>query len=385
MNSRSLRIIAFLLVVLAALTACSAAPDSFSRDTDPFVTEASDSETNGKENTDTDDVTDGSSDSAAEDTDGQTTSADTQKQEPPTPPLPVFSEMVFEEAHKIGYTREAVGVASGSANGEIKRLEAQKTVLVVGESESWIRIKCGEELGYIPKQLVSYERPSNAIAASEASGGTVYPGDDRVVAIDAGHQNKGMKEKEPNGPGSDVMKAKLTTGTQGVSTGIAEYILNLDVALLLRDELISRGYTVVMIRETHEVRISNVERALIANKAGVDAFVRIHANGSEDKTKNGATAFCQSKNNKYQDLYEQSSRLSNTMLDAFSAATGMYRREVWETDTMTGINWAEMPTVIMEMGYMSNAADDEKMATDKFKADAAIGLANGFDKFFSES
>ena len=98
----------------------------------------------------------------------------------------------------------------------------------------------------------------------------VPPKEPLTVCIDAGHQRYGISEKEPNGPGSDVMKAKLTSGTRGVSTKTPEYQLNLDISLLLEQELLARGYNVVMIRRDNDCPLSNAERALLANDSGSD-------------------------------------------------------------------------------------------------------------------
>lgn len=71
------------------------------------------------------------------------------------------------------------------------------------------------------------------------------------------------------------MKNKVTSGTDGVSTGVPEYKVNLQVALKLRDELLSRGYSVIMTRETNDVSLSNVDRATIANDSGADIMIRL--------------------------------------------------------------------------------------------------------------
>lgn len=209
----------------------------------------------------------------------------------------------------------------------------------------------------------------------------------RIIVIDAGHQQTPMSTTEPNGPGSTDMKAAVAPGATGVSTGQNEYDLNLRVAIALRNELMDRGYSVVMIRETNNVTISNMERARIANKYKAAAYIRIHANGSEDPNMRGAMTICQSAANPYETCaahYEESRLLSESVLDAFCETTGFRKLAVSEMDNMTGTNWSEVPTTIIEMGFLSNATEDELMALGYTQGDAADGIANGLDTYFAQ-
>ena len=205
----------------------------------------------------------------------------------------------------------------------------------------------------------------------------------QVIVIDPGHQGQGDSRKEPVGPGSSVMKARVTSGTTGCVSGLDEYELNLQVSLLLRTELESRGYTVYMTRETHDVNISNKERAEYASSVGGEILVRIHANGDDNSSVNGALCMAPSDSNAFVSaLAPESQRLSQCIIDSYCQATGLRNRGVMITDNMSGINWSTMPVTIVEMGFMSNAGDDSKMADSDFQKKMVDGIADGIDQYF---
>lgn len=240
-----------------------------------------------------------------------------------------------------------------------------------GEANGWSRVLIEGEMYYMKSDYLRERRKP-----AEGS---------HMIAIDAGHQNKANTEKEPIGPGAGETKMKVTGGTRGVATGLYEYELTLTVSEKLRTELENRGYQVYMVRESHDVNISNSERAQMAYDSGAEIFVRIHANGSDNSKANGAMTICPTPANPYvADLYTDSQRLSEYVLDGLTASTGCKKERIWETDTMSGINWSKIPVTIVEMGYMSNPEEDKKMAQEDYQQLIAAGIADGIDAYFSE-
>lgn len=265
-----------------------------------------------------------------------------------------------------------------------------------GYSESWSRVVYGDKVCYISSRFLSVEAPQQKAAGESGQEGAVkvqetqappsVPSNGRIVAIDAGHQAKGNSEKEPIGPGSATMKAKVASGATGIATGLKEYELNLMVSKKLKKILEDRGYQVYMIRETHDVNISNAERADMANNSGAAIFVRIHGNSLDNSSVHGALTMCQTSGNPYNgNLHSQSYSLSKKIVDSICGTTGAKNRGVQETDTMSGINWCTIPVSIVEMGFMSNPEEDRNLADDSYQDKVAQGIANGIDSYFSEN
>lgn len=262
-------------------------------------------------------------------------------------------------------------------------LAAGQSVTRTGYGDSWSKVDYNGQTCYISSEYLTAEEPQTQAPAAVGGGTFSGNGSGHIVAIDPGHQAHGNSEQEPIGPGASETKAKVSTGTQGVATGVAESVLNLNVSLQLKAELLARGYQVVMIRETQDVNLSNAERAAIANSSGAEIFLRIHANGSANPDVNGIVTMCPTAGNPYVSyLYDSSYRLSALLADNMCAATGANNQGVLAVDNMSGINWCTIPVSIIEMGYMSNPTEDTLMNSADYQAKLVQGMANAVDAYF---
>jgi len=204
-----------------------------------------------------------------------------------------------------------------------------------------------------------------------------------VVVIDAGHDLRGNPDTEPIGPGSTTRKIKDGGGTHGVVSGLTEAELNMRVAARLRPLLEAAGVRVVMTRtKTVGTSMGNIARARIANRARAALFLRIHADGSSDPSVRGShTLYPALRQGWTDDVYAKSRRAARIVQADLVRALGFPDRGLQERSDFTGFNWADVPVILVEMGFITNRTEDRLLATDAYQRRAATGLCRGTLRF----
>lgn len=193
------------------------------------------------------------------------------------------------------------------------------------------------------------------------------------VGIDPGHQAKGNNQKETIAPNSKATKPKVSSGTAGVVTRIPEYKTVLEISLKLRDALELMGAEVYMTRETHDVNISNQERAKMMNGYGVDVVLRIHCDGVDNHAKHGIAVYCSRSNS----IAAESYRACEAILPAVCEATGAKNNGIVSNDNYTGQNWSTVPCLMVECGFASNPDEDVLLNSEDYQWLLAKGLTQG--------
>lgn len=204
------------------------------------------------------------------------------------------------------------------------------------------------------------------------------PGE-QVVCIDPGHQQYGNNALEPVSPDSREMKAKVSSGTRGVKTKKPEYVLTLEASLLLQEKLETFGYRVMLTRESHDVDISNVERAKMCNEAEADLAVRIHADGDSSPKTQGISLLYPAWSEGTAAIYTRSKEAADIILRQAVDATGAVSRGIVPRSDLSGFNWSTVPSVLVEMGFMTNPDEDMRLSDPDYLNQLTEGIATGIN------
>ncbi len=205
-----------------------------------------------------------------------------------------------------------------------------------------------------------------------------------TVCVDAGHGKTSGRnsQKEPVAPASKIMKAAYASGTVGVFTKISEESLNLTVSKKLKTALSDLGANVIMIRESSQCDLSNIDRAELWNASGADLTIRIHGNGSDNSKASGVLMMVPGdKYIKDKDMLKKSEMAGQIILDKVIEKTGAKSQGMVKSTELTGFNWSTIPVVLLEMGFMTNVEEDKLLNTEEYQDKIVKGIVEGVEKY----
>src|SRR5262245_31418122 len=188
-----------------------------------------------------------------------------------------------------------------------------------------------------------------------------------LICLDPGHGTIPSvgRQVEPIAPGSHVMKLKDGGGAPG------EAPIALAVASRTRALLLARGYRVAMTRTGPTYAGGNIARARFCNKRRAALMLRIHADGSADPSAHGIST-----------LYKRGSRRPAELVQrAVVQATGARDDGVVLRTDLTGFNWATVPAILVETGFMTNARERRLLQSRAYQERLARGLVAGVEAF----
>jgi N-acetylmuramoyl-L-alanine amidase len=199
-----------------------------------------------------------------------------------------------------------------------------------------------------------------------------------LVCLDAGHGTLPAvgRQTEPIGPGSSVRKIKDGGGAAG------EAPVALAIALRARALLQRDGYRVAMTRSGVTYAGGNIARARFCNVRHAALMIRIHADGSPDISLHGVKTLVPAFHRGWtDDIYARSLRAGRAVQAAVARSTGATNLGIVFRSDLTGFNWANVPAILVEAGFMTNPREGHLLRTPAYQLEVARGLVAGAQAF----
>ena len=199
-----------------------------------------------------------------------------------------------------------------------------------------------------------------------------------LVCLDPGHGTVPAigRQTEPIGPGSSRRKVKDGGGAPG------EAPVALAIALKTRAILQRDGYRVAMTRTGPTYAGGNIDRARFCNVRHASLMLRIHADGSSDRSRHGVkTLYPALRRGWTDDIYASSLRAARAVQASVVRQTGARDLGLVRRPDLTGFNWANVPAILVETGLMTNPSEGRLLRSGPYQLKVARGLAAGAELF----
>lgn len=150
--------------------------------------------------------------------------------------------------------------------------------------------------------------------------------------------------------------------------GVRECDVNLVFAMELGKHLEDLGHNVAYYRQSSTAETELYDRVRHANRYGADLYVSVHCNAFTDPVANGAEAFV------CNDGCLQAKAYAEEMLAAVCSVGGMRNRGV-KTANFYVLRQTDMPAVLLELGFLTNSADRERLTSITWQHDVSKAVA----------
>ena len=193
----------------------------------------------------------------------------------------------------------------------------------------------------------------------------------KTIVVSAGHGVYGT--------GGAIDRGAVST----IDPSFDEVDFNTYVAQKLRDKLVAAGATVIMIREDENpINMSLYERSVIANSNNADAFIEIHGDSAGSSASGiGTWAYIDSARLTSSAQVDMRNEFASVMNQALNGATG--EPAYVKYGNFSVIRETEVPCVLIECGFLSNAHDLALLKSEAYWEKLAQGMYNGLYNFFS--
>ena len=199
-----------------------------------------------------------------------------------------------------------------------------------------------------------------------------------LICLDPGHGTPPAvgRQLEPIGPGSRTLKIKDGGGAAG------EAAVALAIARRARRLLLGRGYRVAMTRTGPTIHLGdgngNIARARFCNRRHAALMVRIHADGSTVRSLHGVSTLVPAWHRGWtDDIFARSLLAGRALQKAVVRSTGAADRGVVQRGDLTGFNWANVPAVLVETGFLTNPTESRRLKTGAYQQRVALGIVRG--------
>ncbi|WP_419961307.1 N-acetylmuramoyl-L-alanine amidase [Psychrobacillus sp. BM2] len=233
----------------------------------------------------------------------------------------------------------------GATYASVGSLTKGKIVTVESLNGSWAKVKYSGGQGYVSKIYLKLLNQSGSVLKN------------RIILMDAGHGGKD--------PGAS-------------SQGVTEKSIVIKVAKLVEQKLKGAGATVIMSR-SGDTYPTLQDRVALSKSTNTELFVSIHVNAAASKSVTGTETFYNLSAN---DNGAESKVLATKIQQEIIKNASMNNRGIKEGEFYV-IKQMEIPSVLVELGFITNQQDFNKLVNDKYIEIYAQSIFNGIRDYYS--